>query len=166
MAKLPTKKLAYLERHRPMLLDWADDPGTFLVKTVRTYTKSASFDIGHFYRTWREIFQRHGIYNPYTHKRAIEGLLPHGAHSVRNVLATHVLKQFGSYDLANYAIQDTPSMVAEYYGRFLRHDKSAQAANILNRTWMTAEDAGQILPILELIRTPTSPLSRTFLDKD
>jgi hypothetical protein len=157
---------SYVGRHRPKLLDWADDPGTFFVKTVRPFTKSASFDIGHFYRTWREIIQRHGIYNPYTNKGAIEGLLPHGPHSVRDVLATHVLKQTGSYDLASYAIQDTPRMVAEYYGRFLPHDKSAQAANILNRTWMTAEDAGKMPPILELIRNPTSPLSRPFLDKD
>jgi len=37
----------------------------------------------------------------------IKGLLPHGPHDVRNVLATHILKQTGSYEQASYAIQDT-----------------------------------------------------------
>lgn len=65
-------------------------------------------------------------------------MLPHGPHSIRDVLATHVLKQTGSYEQASYAIQDTPEMVAKHYGRFLPHDKSALAAEILNRVWEAA----------------------------
>ena len=61
-----------------------------------------------FYEAWRWIIQRYGIFNPYTGRGAIPGLLPHGPHSVRDVLATHVLKQTGSYEQASYAIQDTP----------------------------------------------------------
>jgi len=65
-------------------------------------------------------------------------LLPHGPHNVRDVLATHILKQTGSYEQASYAIQDTPEMVAEHYGRFLPQDKSALAARILNKVWEEA----------------------------
>ena len=48
---------------------------------------------------------------------------PHGPHNVRDVLATHILKQTGSYEQASYAIQDTPEMVAKHYGRFLVEHK-------------------------------------------
>jgi hypothetical protein len=34
-----------------------------------------------------------------------------------------ILKQTGSYEQASYAIQDTPDMVAQHYGRFLPQDK-------------------------------------------
>lgn len=37
----------------------------------------------------------------------------------RDVLATHILKQTGSYEQATYAIQDMPDMVAHNYRRFL-----------------------------------------------
>ena len=43
---------------------------------------------------------------------AIEGLLPHRPHDVRDVLATHILTRTGSYEQASYAIQGTPDMVA------------------------------------------------------
>lgn len=79
------------------------------------------------------VVQRYGIFNPYTGRGAIKGLLPHGPHNVRDVLATHILKQTGSCEQASYAILDTPELVAEHYGRFLPQDKSALAAKILNR---------------------------------
>lgn len=58
--------------------------------------------------------QRHGVFNPYTGRGAIKGLLPHGPHNVRDVLATHILKQTGSYEQASYAIQDTPDTVTAH----------------------------------------------------
>jgi hypothetical protein len=126
---------AYLDRHRACLLGPVTDPGTFFVKTAKKNSASAAYDQYTFYEAWRLTIQRHGIYNPYTGRGAIKGLLPHGPHSVRDVLATHILKQTGSYEQASYAIQDTPEMVAKHYGRFLPHDKSAIAARILNRVW-------------------------------
>lgn len=48
-----------------------------------------------------------------------------GPHNVRDVLATHILKQTDSYEQASYAIQDTPAMVAKHYGHFLPQDKAA-----------------------------------------
>lgn len=128
----------YIDRHRRILLAGADDPGTFFVKTVKITSKNASYDQNTFYEAWRLVIQRYGIYNPYTGRGAIKGLLPHGPHNVRDVLATHILKQTGSYEQASYAIQDTPDMVAKHYGRFLPQDKAALAAQILNRVWEAA----------------------------
>lgn len=126
---------AYLDRHRQILLGPADDPGTFFVKTAKHTTTNAAYDQHSFYEAWRLIIQRYGIYNPYTRRGAIEGLLPHGPHNVRDVLATHVLKKTGSYEQAGYAIQDTAEIVAKHYGRFLPQDKAAMAADVLNRAW-------------------------------
>ncbi|SDO00974.1 hypothetical protein SAMN05216328_1482 [Ensifer sp. YR511] len=76
-----------------MLLAGAEDPGTLFVKTVKTKTKDASYDQTTFYEAWRTAIQRYGIYNPYTGRGAIKGLLPHGPHNVRDVLGTHILKR-------------------------------------------------------------------------
>ena len=110
---------AWIGRHRGRLIGPAEDPGTFFVKTVKKTSASAAYDQTTFYEAWRLTIQRYGIFNPYTGRGAVEGLLPHGPHNVRDVLATHILKQTGSYEQASYAIQDTPEMVAKHYGRFL-----------------------------------------------
>lgn len=47
----------------------------------------------------------------YTGRGAIKGLLPHGPHNLRDILATRILKQTRSYELATYAIQYTPDVV-------------------------------------------------------
>lgn len=125
----------YLDQHRQILLKSSADPGTFFVKTVKRNTRDASYNQATFYEAWRLTIQRYGIYNPYTGRGAIKGLLAHGPHSVRDVLATHILKQTGSYEQASYAIQDTPATVAAHYGRFLPQDKAALAASLLNRAW-------------------------------
>lgn len=128
---------AYIAQHRPILLAAAEDPCTFFVKTVKRTSRDAAYDSATFYEAWRLIIQRYGIYNPYTKRGAIAGLLPHGPHNVRDVLATHILKTTGSFEQASYAIQDTPEMVALHYGRFLPQDKAALAARILNEVWET-----------------------------
>lgn len=78
------------------------------MKTVKANSRDAAYNQTTFYEAWRLTIQRYGIYNPYTGRGAIKGLLPHGPHNVRDVLATHILKQTGSYEQASYAIQDTP----------------------------------------------------------
>lgn len=123
---------AYVRSHRDALLADAPDPGTLFVKTVKVTSQEASYDQNTFYEAWRLAIQRYGIWNPYTGRGVIKGLLPHGPHNVRDVLATHILKQTGSYEQASYAIQDTPEVVAKHYGRFLPQDKAALAADILN----------------------------------
>ncbi len=125
----------YIEVHRPILLAGASDPGTVFVKTRKRTSTEAAYNQNTFYEAWRLIIQRYGIFNPYTGRGAIAGLLPHGPHSVRDVLATHVLKTTGSYEQASYAIQDTPATVQAHYGRFLPQDKAALAAAVLNKVW-------------------------------
>jgi integrase len=127
---------SYIHVHRRRLLNGARDPGTLFVKTVKRTSSDPSYDKSTFYETWRLAIERYGIWNPYTGRGAIPGLLPHGPHSVRDVIATHVLKQTGSYEKASYAIQDTPEMVAKHYGRFLPQDKATLAAEVLNRAWL------------------------------
>ena len=126
---------AYIGVHRPKLLGGAVDPGTFFIKTTKRSSKEAEYDQNTFYEAWRLMIQRYGVFNPYTGRGAIEGLLPHGPHNVRDVLATHILKKTGSYEQASYAIQDTPETVAKHYGRFLPKDKAALAARVLNQAW-------------------------------
>lgn len=129
---------AWIERQRARLIGEAADPGTFFVKTAKMTSTNAAYCQNTFYEAWRTAIQRYGIYNPWTKRGAIEGLLPHGPHNVRDVLATHILKRTGSYEQASYAIQDTPDMVAQHYGRFLPQDKSEIAARILNQVWEAA----------------------------
>ncbi|WP_277792778.1 hypothetical protein [Caulobacter endophyticus] len=128
----------YLSRHRALLLSIASDPGTFFVKTVkRSTTKDASYDSATFYMAWREAIQRYGVFNPYTGRGAVAGILPHGPHNVRDVLATHILKRTGSFEQAGYAIQDTAATVARHYGRFLPGDKAAFVSRLLEPAWST-----------------------------
>jgi hypothetical protein len=132
----------YLVRHRPRLLNGCEDPGTFFVKTVKATSKSAAYDQTTFYEAWRLTIARYGVFNPYTGRGVIRGLLPHGPHNLRDVLATHILKKTGSYEQASYAIQDTPETVAHHYGRFLPQDKAALAAQILNKAWQDERPDG------------------------
>jgi hypothetical protein len=129
---------AYVDRHRKRLIGSATDSGTFFVKTAKTTSGSTAYNQHTFYEAWRLTIQRYGVYNPWTGRGAIEGLLPHGPHNIRDVLATHILKQTGSYEQASYAIQDTPEMVTRHYGRFLPQDKAEIAARILNQVWEAA----------------------------
>jgi hypothetical protein len=125
----------YLETHRKVQLNGRPDPGTFFVRTMFGQSQDAGFDIHSFYSQWKGMIQRYGIYNPYTKQGAIDGLLPHGPHAVRDVLATHLLKTTGSYELASFAIQDSLESVMEHYARFLPHEKVACAADELNKVW-------------------------------
>ena len=102
---------------------------------METNRADPEFRGGSFFSMWSRMIQRYGIYNPYTGRGAIKGLLPHGPHCVRDVLATHILKQTGSYELASFAIQDSMETVMRHYARFLPHEKLARAAKVLNKVW-------------------------------
>jgi len=126
----------YLRKHRAVLLNGRKDPSTFFVRTMLgTCWENAEIDIHAFYFQWKDMIQRYGIYNPYTTRGAVEGLLPHGPHCVRDVLAIHLLKTTGSYELASFAIQDSLESVRQHYARFLPHEKVARAAEELNKVW-------------------------------
>lgn len=104
---------AYIDRHRGVLLADGKDLGTFFVRTVKQTSIDAAYDQATFYDAWRlTIF---GQLPSLTGRYGLKGLLPHGPHNVRDVLATHILNQTGSYEQASYAIQDTPEMIQEHY---------------------------------------------------
>ncbi len=50
----------------------------------------------------------------------------------------HLHKAVVRLEDGSYAIQDTPEMVAQHYGRFLPQDKAEIAARILNKVWEAA----------------------------
>jgi hypothetical protein len=125
----------YIHQHRAELLNGRKDPGTFFVRKMRSDRTPASMDVSAFYFAWKNATQKFGIYNPFTKRGAIRGLLPHGPHTVRDVLATHVIKQTASYDLAAFAIQDTTKTVKLFYARFLPEEKIKLAAKVLNQVW-------------------------------
>lgn len=126
---------AYLGEARPRLLGGAEDPQTLFVKTATRITADAAFSAQRFYGAWRWITARYGVFNPWTGRGAVDGLLPHGPHCVRDVLATHMLKETGSFEQASYAIQSTPETVARHYARFLPQEKAELAARILDGVW-------------------------------
>ena len=134
---LYTRIERYLERHRRYLLAGMPDPGTLFVRSALSSPRTASYDMFGFYAIWKTVIQKYGVYNPYTGNGAILGLLPHGPHSVRDVVATHILKQTGSYELASFALQDTVESVVRHYARFLPQEKVARAAAVLDRVWQS-----------------------------
>jgi hypothetical protein len=147
----------YLVRHRRYLLADKPDPGTFFVRSALSSPRTATYDMFGFYAIWKTIIQKYGIHNPYTGRGAIRGLLPHGPHSVRDVVATHILKQTGSYELASFALQDTIESVIRHYTRFLPHEKIARAAEVLDRVWMSQARLNEARPVLQPRRINTPP---------
>jgi hypothetical protein len=125
----------YLKNHRGRLLNGCNDPGTFFVRAMWDIDNDPELNITSFYAVWKTLIQKYGIYNPYTGRGAIKGLLPHGPHAVRDILATHLLKTTGSYELASYAIQDSIQSVMKHYARFMPQEKIARAAEELNKVW-------------------------------
>lgn len=126
----------WINRHRPVLVGPATDAGTVFVATARGPNSDLALGKALFYDLWRQTFTRYGVFNLYTGRGVIAGLLPHGPHGVRDVLATHIPKTTGSYEHAAHSIQDTADTVARHYGRFLPKDKSALAAVIVNKAWL------------------------------
>lgn len=139
----------YIDLHlagsRALLVADRPEPDTFFVNPVRY--GHAEYNNQSFYNAWRLAIQMYGVYNPWTGRGAIEGLLPHGPHCVRAVLATHVLKVTGSYEYAGYAIQDLPGTVEKSYARFLPSEKGDLVARVLAPVWEPEEaDALRLLP--------------------
>jgi len=125
--------------HRVVLLEGFKDPGTFSLGPLKTFgcairqltATNHSASLG---KSNSAIWNLQSLY----WKRAITGLLPHGPHNVRDVLATHILKQTGSYELASYAIQSTQKLLLKLWS-LLAYDKTARAAKILNTVWQESK---------------------------
>lgn len=116
---------------RELLLAGRDDPGTFFVKTVSARSLSAEYTRTGYYDAFRSTITTYGIYNPYTGQGAIEGLRPHGPHSVRHILATTMVKLTGGFSEAAALLMDSEEMVRDNYARFLPGERHARAQGIL-----------------------------------
>lgn len=116
---------------RDVLLAGYDDPNTFFVKTVSSRSSSAEYTQEGYYEAFRSTITTYGIYNPYTGQGAIEGLRPHGPHSVRHILATTMVKLTGGFSEAAALLMDTEEMVRDNYARFLPGERHARAQGIL-----------------------------------
>ena len=64
-------------------------------------------------------------------RMGIPGMMIHGPHAVRHIIATHIVKSTGSLHMAAWAIQDTYQTVAKHYARFFPSDKVALATKAL-----------------------------------
>ncbi|MFG6546369.1 helix-turn-helix domain-containing protein [Sulfitobacter sp. 1A13730] len=116
---------------REDLLSGHPDPGTLFVKTLRSRAKEATYDKNGFYTAFRAVITTYGIYNPYTGRGAIKGLRPHGPHSVRHVLGTHLIKNETVSDAAA-ALFDTEIMSQQHYGRYAPSDRHRDA---MRKAW-------------------------------
>lgn len=125
----------YLRRHRRVLLGNHIDPGTLFVRTLTPAKDSPELGAATMNHLWRNTIIHFGIYNPYTKRGAIEGLLPHGPHAIRDVIATHIIKQTSSYELAAYALHCTPQVIEGHYCGIVAAGKAALATKVMNKVW-------------------------------
>ena len=89
---------------------------------------------GTLYMIYRRLTMRYLSYNKYRGE-GIPGVMPHGPHAVRDIIATFVLQQTGSYDHAAYAIGDAAQTVREHYGRFMPKDKVRLVDKLIDDAW-------------------------------
>lgn len=126
---------AYIERRRGVLLAGAEDPGTLSVKTVKTTSTDAALTRRRSTKLGASRSSAMGSTIPITVVARSKICYRTG----RTTFATCLQPMLtGSYEQASYAIQDTPEMVANHYGRILPQDKAALAARFLNQVWEVA----------------------------
>lgn len=128
--KLDADISAYLAA-RSDLLAGHPDPGTLLVKGMRSNAKHVEFEAATLYNAYRSVITTYGIYNPWTGRGAIKGLRPHGPHSVRHVLGTHLIKNLTASDAAA-ALFDTEEMIRKHYGKYSAQDRHRDA---MRKAW-------------------------------
>ena len=133
---------AYLQRARRTLIgDDADTDRTVFVNwnrgregTPADRRKSGyGFTEGGLRKVWSDIIRRFGIYNPYTGRGVIPGLMPHGPNAVRDVVATHIIKVTGTREDAASAILDDPATLDRHYLRFGPQDRRRRAQSSLKK---------------------------------
>jgi len=129
----------YITEDIPVLLRGAQiKTDVLFVKTLGPGRTGAEYSTGSFNNMFTGIIETYGIYNPFTGQGAIAGLMPHGPHALRDVIATHVLKVTGSWDLAADAIQDSVAMVRMRYAKYGPADRARAVAKITNQSWRNA----------------------------
>lgn len=138
--KLDADISAYLSA-RDDLLAGHPDPGTLFVKTMNSRSEKSEFTQAGFYNVFRAIITNYGIYNPYTGRGALKGLRPHGPHSLRHVLGTHLIKNETVSDAAA-SLFDTEDTILEHYGSYSAEERHRDA---MQKAWsgFDAEKSGE-----------------------
>lgn len=121
----------YFQVHRPVLLQGKSSDIVIVASAKKPLYSASGFRENYTFLTLYYL-----AHNPFRGS-GIPGVLPHGPHSVRDIVATHVIKQTGSYDLAGYSIQDTGSTARKHYARFMPKDKVHLADQILNEGYLS-----------------------------
>ncbi len=76
------------------------------------------------------------------HDHGVAGVMPFGPHALRDLVATHVLKNTGSIEEAAAALFDTPETLLRHYARFTSLDKSRHTNATIRRTIKREPSAG------------------------
>ena len=119
----------YLTVHRPTLLKTTKSEILFVASS-----ENPMFGVSHFYTNFQRLTMIYLAENPYL-GRGIKGVKPFGPHGVRDITATHIVKETGSLELAASSIQDAVRTVRAHYIRFLPKDKIHLADKILNAAY-------------------------------
>lgn len=125
----------YLRKARPMLARQNPETDALFVST--NGRESRAMTHVELQRAWWFAMAQYGVRNPWTGRGVVDGLLPHGPHTIRSIVATQVLKSTGSIHLAAFAIQDHPLTVQKYYIRYLPAGQRALIEDALTRAWLT-----------------------------
>ncbi|WP_152540631.1 helix-turn-helix domain-containing protein [Sulfitobacter pontiacus] len=121
---------AYIDA-RTLLIGSDSCVDEFFVKKATKRSKDASLSSAAYYEAYRSMITTYGILNPYTGRGAIEGLRPHGPHSIRHVLATAAVKCTGGYSDAAALLLDSEETIRGTYARFLPGQRHARAQSVL-----------------------------------
>jgi hypothetical protein len=122
----------YIAVHRPVLLR-EKKSDVFIV----AFSARPLFTMYNYHRNYRLLTAKYLAHNPFL-GRGIPGVRPHGPHVVRDIVATHIIKETGSYELAAYALGDSSSTVKEHYARFMPEDKIHLADRVIDAWWEAA----------------------------
>ena len=119
----------YIATHRPILLKNTQSDIFFVCRG-----KTPMFKPSKFHQMYRKLTMIYFAHNPYLN-RGIPGIKPHGPHAVRDMLATFIIQQTGSYELAAYVIGDALRTVREHYARFMPKDKMRLPDVLIDNAW-------------------------------
>lgn len=122
---------SWLEARKILLGDARSE--NFFIKSMRgTRAKAPEMNQYAYYNAFAATIARYGVYNPYTRKGAIPDLRVHGPHTIRDVLATAVIKRTGSYERAAAIIMDTVETVKNHYARWMPGEQFEAAQRSLD----------------------------------
>ncbi len=117
----------YISRGRRYLLNGKTSDALFVTSGGKPYTEVKLSN------TYRRLTGRFFVRNEEA-GTGIAGVMPHGLHAVRHVIATSLLRTTGDIYVAAWAIQDTARTVELHYVDFLPRNKSMLAVQHLRKS--------------------------------